>query len=1300
MVPVKVDALFQASDELAIGPDIAFDALPYFDKELGLDINPDSPYLAESVVSQPFKNSNFVLKKGIHLKWRLPDFLQSSHLFTSQKNTAEDQAISAMTFPPVPTRWLISRFIGDASTPDNQWVIESDTLFSDLKGARLYGHAQTSIDVKIDEGERPYTYMGRVSTLAEWVKRKGELESGFTTWKNTHQGHALTAAGWGSPAFDVFYPNSNGVFSFHDPEITSANNDKLSYSIIGWYGEPDDDYWTTFVNSIDHQDHHQGIDELDHLESKQKVTFKRQHIEKILADKLGVKFAESVVEDALDLPNKGMICYAKVTPNKVKNIGEINAHKFKVSVGNTPTEALSAMIVGEIFADLEQGEREKKEDQFEAILLGDRLKSLKMDIGAKFREIRHQGEFSAVDGGINWSIELVDDNPHKELHGDPHLKINRPILPFETGGYLEKLNTAQTAYDQALDELESAKAAVYADWCRYMQCAYPPPGETFDYLDTSKIITMMRQGSLKRYRAAMSRRGLELGFDNGYPMATSKTYTSGYGQAVIDAYTDIHNYLKGVVNASVPDKARVHWEVHPSPAPRFWEPVPPAVVLALPTNTIHIEEQPSRLQLTKCHVYSKQINLNADAHDFEGVLKWLKETCEDENDLGNSVIIEKSRSIFRSEWEAEIFPLAAMHQRDELAGQYNADFVLNNFFLGENEPDLDYLTRTGGNALKKTANIYTGSCHANLRLKQRYLDLLNAFKKLQGEDKRFNVDIKLAEDFLKKHQLISIPLSSFNSALLQMHESIQLHPADPLGFEDDMQFAKEVGAILSAGKGFSPDPQSAFMPIRAGGLRLLNLRLIDHFGRKIEVTPQTVHTTTSMQIADHKDWLRLTPRLAQAARFNLRFLQADSRSLKESHSHLDSTPLCGWVTPELLGKRLFFYHADGKLHGEIDQNGKWNGPPLNNTSANRTLIAIINWVIENAAKKSEFLSDLLEDIEEAMDNIHPSDREDKGVFSLLMGRPMALVNINVELQLKGDRAFNLNWSNFAADMHRSERETDNYEHVQFPFRLGEYIQRNDGLVGFWQLSSRTKTADSFQINDSISASIEIPDNHLQFIPDWLAHRNQEWAITRGGQTLMDYLLSQENNMVKKQDLIRGYTREGSKVWQHLVELDWLRPEKQINVGNNNVIRHYSESETSSVSVADKAKEFACLMDPYGKLHLSSGIQPVKAIQLPERFVSQALKNIEVSFLSAPVLGPENAAVVSLPKEQGYGWNWVENNAWPISIKNLQSSESTVQHTVISEQDLQGFKTNAHFAERFVIREGWLQLKPADTEPKT
>jgi len=59
------------------------------------------------------------------------------------------------------------------------------------------------------------------------------------------------------------------------------------------------------------------------------------------------------------------------------------------------------------------------------------------------------------------------------------------------------------------------------------------------------------------------------------------------------------------------------------------------------------------------------------------------------------------------------------------------------------------------------------------------------------------------------------------------------------------------------------------------------------------------------------------------------------------------------------------------------------------------------------------------------------------------------------------------------------------------------------------------------------------------------------------------------------------------------------------------------------------------------VHASSGIVPVKAIDIPPEQYQDALRNIEVSFLSAPILTDRNQVQIPLPLTPGGSWSWLE-----------------------------------------------------------
>jgi hypothetical protein len=73
--------------------------------------------------------------------------------------------------------------------------------------------------------------------------------------------------------------------------------------------------------------------------------------------------------------------------------------------------------------------------------------------------------------------------------------------------------------------------------------------------------------------------------------------------------------------------------------------------------------------------------------------------------------------------------------------------------------------------------------------------------------------------------------------------------------------------------------------------------------------------------------------------------------------------------------------------------------------------------------------------------------------------------------------------------------------------------------------------------------------------------------------------------------------------------------------------------------------------------------------------AEALRNIEVTFLSAPILTDRGSLNLPLPDEPGYAWTWIDkkNGAW---------------HT---ETKIGTVNPQAAFTARHEIKEGWLKL---------
>lgn len=169
---------------------------------------------------------------------------------------------------------------------------------------------------------------------------------------------------------------------------------------------------------------------------------------------------------------------------------------------------------------------------------------------------------------------------------------------------------------------------------------------------------------------------------------------------------------------------------------------------------------------------------------------------------------------------------------------------------------------------------------------------------------------------------------------------------------------------------------------------------------------------------------------------------------------------------------------------------------------------------------------------------------------------------------------------------KNSRTNDKFTEVQFPVRLGEYGQLNDGLVGYWV---EKKAADG-----SLVFSTEALDEQGYVV-------NTPYPLFYAPQS--DYRDSQSID----------------------ARLDCL---------DDGPINFYQ-------SLDDPAQTVTMLMDVQGCIHATVGILPNKTITIPTEQYTQALKNIEVSFLHAPILTTQGKTQLPLRPVTDYAWSWVE-----------------------------------------------------------
>lgn len=106
------------------------------------------------------------------------------------------------------------------------------------------------------------------------------------------------------------------------------------------------------------------------------------------------------------------------------------------------------------------------------------------------------------------------------------------------------------------------------------------------------------------------------------------------------------------------------------------------------------------------------------------------------------------------------------------------------------------------------------------------------------------------------------------------------------------------------------------------------------------------------------------------------------------------------------------------------------------------------------------------------------------------------------------------------------------------------------------------------------------------------------------------------------------------------------------------------------------------MDPRGKVHATSGILPTKAIDLPPSHYTEALRNIEITFLTAPILTEAYKVSLPLPNEAGYAWSWLQK-------ERLSWKEVSTVGILNKEVILSAFSDGEEVWSRLLAK-GWLE----------
>lgn len=967
-----------------------------------------------------------ILKSGIHLHWTMPD-----SLLHGVKKGEE------VEFPILPDRWVVQRLERREGRIERKvWQIAGSAVHL-FDPDEEYGNSSVTVPMyeKTDGGWRPcgpsapgkktpkpYGYLGRC-----------ELLTSEGTFKEPEVRAPLTAVGWGDPQFAAAYQKCASCFGFWD-EVTEERKTQYTYVVCGFYSCHEEDPLRE--------------------EGKEKELFWS------VLDGQGEAAARTVCH--------GTVCGVMWPGAGEKVKGGVPEGEVEVSLGNNFAEALAALLQGHFC----------RERGMERLLLYHQqdLWELAASAGADelvaAEEESHRRQFSDIFRGYRYELERADEKEDFDA--------------LETKDYvgLEKLNEMQ----ERLDSMRAAQSAcaqrLYVFWCRYiylsdlmgrtnedcekelslcleeMKDAASQSAHGWDEARAyeSEILSFAERlqeqiaGNPPIRNLRIVKKERERGYVPNPPViavhgeGVSRSYRQGY-QSDEDGWLPCRMHTVTWATAARGGKercfsledARERVTKKPACMPEFCDDVALEAVL--------LEEYLLDALWEGCL---------ENSWDFGGGFEEGKGTFCGLRPFGLSFAPwSQPWNPLELVWEVTIEPCIR---------RFDEEDILRNFVLG----DIDFWSRESKDSALEKFSI-SGS---TLLTPQGAYVMRDRLGGLTGEDH---------------------PLLSSVGAQETLSQQAEGFYEDCAGKKDSFQIPlfwgrwkeKETGISLEAlqwgikGDVFEPVfGRQEYLPVRSGRGKITKLWIVDSFGQIKEVQTwekqAKVHIAESLRTGEQKEFL-LTPRFLCGCALDVRWLCA-REGLKGAVTP-ETTPVCGFVRPDLVNKSILFYDSGGNVLGCLESAGK----RCHFTPFSKDIGALEHFpdavLREFALRLSGDAPALRELLGYLGRHFADCPGEEKSFYQLCFGKVLALAQISVNVSAVGD---------YDRQMRKEETKeggcalhyvTNGYEKCRFRIRMGDARKCREGLSGFF-LSPAEGELPDFSFMQAANPSAACPGNRF------------------------------------------------------------------------------------------------------------------------------------------------------------------------------------------------------------------------------
>ena len=1030
VVPVNVLAF-------AVNEKDAHDATPYFSGSNTVFTNqlgPSQAFLGANVNRSLMGAPAQPLQAGVHLHWALPNAL-------SKAVTGADGNLS---FKAAPNRWLVNRFvIRGGQAVRKSWVVLSDVLNDRLPA----GQTSITLPTYTTPSGQDYQYSGEFQPFdQQWKEPAIPAARRFSTLT----GMELTAVANGQPVFATFYPNCRGVFGFVDAladlNLPSGGTADLMYTVTGWYSDA----------------------RLDPLFGGLDVTQVEAQLGWAFDDPSGqAKPDFSLYQGSV----QGVTWHPDETYLPDYSVGTPTID-LDLSLGNNPPEAVSCFLQNTLRPTL----------PYFQVLLNAYFEGLLGKLGkpqpsqlATLKEELQENGFQSI------KAEYIYTIVKKVTTYDP---LNQPVvtyvqvddLPLRLGDALNLLNFYAQSVQLLTESLANFNWQLFADWYRIFMAVASEQQTSYDvaYRKYGDLAGQARQLDTATKTLADQIAAVEAQLPPDCVL--QQTPAPRFWQA-----NDLVFLLSG---KNLPPCNRYDDNGQYAPHGNLKCRLQDQTIVSATANQVTVDARnfsgnalPTPNGLPAADTFNRllfeTLILNA------GLLTSLTGATIGFDDVRAALVGQSQRLTLQGPapallsvsgwqgnpwvplfgyWEVEFQPIFATTDSTKTQlYDYPPEFFTKQFAIEQNNGAAIDFIPVSDPAKGPFTQRYEGASILSTSAIDGFVKQLS-----QSTDPVLQQCLQTIE----QQNMVTQALSGLNASFLMQDQALQLN----IGVPDDSEYAPLTQAIATALGGHAnigPSFNGFYNPVRAGFLKV-GLTLIDVFGQKKTVNPVTINIAQSLTI-DYGGQpvpgvAYLPPRLAQASRLLFRFLAADGADLEEMNIHPATTPICGWFLPNHLNGSLFVYNAQGASLGSLFLNDEktrilWQSAPGNDATIDDGVREVMedqqpqlrDLVIALSESKPEYFNDFMVAIDTVNGFVEPQDVSTNNDMAVLVGRPMAVVQAALALELKGTPQYNQSWAVLNRVDSDPLAETDNaFTHIDFPVVLGNLEDLNDGLIGYFK----------------------------------------------------------------------------------------------------------------------------------------------------------------------------------------------------------------------------------------------------------